>query len=99
MSLVFGCGCGLPHRRVMARAAADGRGGAGRARVIDPHAHYFPQAFLDLLASPEGRAAGCDSVVSPEGFTVVAGGMRNGPLPRKFVDLTPRLAEMDASGV
>jgi aminocarboxymuconate-semialdehyde decarboxylase len=51
------------------------------------------------LASPEGRAEGADCLRGPEGFTVVAGGMRNGPLPAKFTDLAPRIAEMDAASV
>lgn len=95
--MMLPCGCPTP---VFPRAAPDARDGtAPRPRTIDPHAHYFPREFLDLLATDEGRAAGADCLRSPEGFTVVAGGMRNGPLPSRFTDLAERLAEMDAAGV
>lgn len=92
------CGIRLPHLRPRLRARPETEG-RPRPRVIDPHAHFFPQEFLDLLASADGRAEGADVQQGPEGFTVIAGGMRNGPLPRRFVDLAPRIADMDAAGV
>lgn len=68
-------------------------------RAIDIHAHYFPQTYLDILAETEARRAGADYIEGPEGFTAVGGGTRNGPLPRKFIDLAARLADMDRTGV
>jgi aminocarboxymuconate-semialdehyde decarboxylase len=69
------------------------------SRAIDIHAHYFPQAYLDILAEAEARRAGADYITGPQGFTAVGGGTRNGPLPRKFIDLEARLADMDRTGV
>ncbi|MCX7931899.1 MAG: amidohydrolase family protein [Rhodovarius sp.] len=92
------CGLRFPHLRPRLHAAAE-PSGRPRPRVIDPHAHFFPQEFLDLLASPDGRAEGADVLTEPEGMTIIAGGMRNGPLSRRFVDPALRVADMDAAGV
>src|SRR5215510_4977983 len=51
---------------------------------IDIHAHYYPQAYLDVLGT-DGAAFG--------------GGFAGGPFPAKFTDLKLRLAEMDEQGV
>jgi len=85
------CGCALCHSQPDARATS-------AARVIDIHAHFFPQAWLDLLAT-DGRAEGADCIRTPEGVIVQAAGSRNGPLPSRFTNIEERVAEMDAQGV
>ena len=84
----------------LVRAPSDLRGGESpsRQRVIDIHAHYFPQAYLDLLAA-EGAPYGAGYRQEADGFTLVGAGRPLGPLPMKFIDLAQRVAEMDATGV
>jgi len=78
-----------------ATAADEPRGveEAGGPRAIDIHAHYFPQAFLDVLGA-EGKDFGFDYRAAADGFAI-------GPVhyEAKFTDLPLRLAEMDARGV
>ncbi len=69
-----------------------------RQRVIDIHAHYFPQPYLDLLAY-EGSPYGAGYSPQPNGFTVVGASRALGPMPMKFIDLSIRVAEMDEHGV
>jgi aminocarboxymuconate-semialdehyde decarboxylase len=78
-------------RPVAARAAAAAEGTA--ARAIDIHAHYYPQAYLDVLAV-EGKRYGYDYEKLGAGFAI-------GPVhyAQKFTDLDQRLAEMDEIGV
>ena len=66
--------------------------------AIDIHAHYFPEAYLKLIAS-EGAAfdAGCD--FTPEGFSLHVGPVRTPVLHHKFNDIDLRVAEMDEIGV
>jgi aminocarboxymuconate-semialdehyde decarboxylase len=66
--------------------------------VIDLHAHYYPEAYLELLAVEGGRY-GAGYRRTEEGFYVDGAGRPHGPLPLKFIDLAARLAEMDAQGV
>jgi aminocarboxymuconate-semialdehyde decarboxylase len=66
--------------------------------VIDIHAHYYPEAYLELLAAEGGRY-GAGYRRTEEGFYVGGAGRPHGPLPLKFIDLAARLAEMDAQGV
>jgi aminocarboxymuconate-semialdehyde decarboxylase len=65
-------------------------------RSIDIHAHYFPQAYLDLF-----NKQGFDSSfrMSDKGFYFTTPTQSSGPLPTKFIDLKERLADMDAQGV
>ncbi len=66
---------------------------AGGARAIDIHAHYYPQAYLDVLGE-QGKQYNFDYRAAPDGFFI-------GPqhYETKFTDLTLRLADMDARGV
>ena len=66
---------------------------AGGARAIDIHAHYYPQAYLDVLGE-QGKQYNLDYRAAPDGFFI-------GPqrFETKFTDLTLRLADMDARGV
>ena len=67
-------------------------------RAIDIHAHYFPEGYLELLAS-EGERYGAGYRRAPEGVYITGAGRPLGPLPLKFIDLALRIAEMDAQGV
>jgi aminocarboxymuconate-semialdehyde decarboxylase len=68
-----------------------------RKQGVDIHAHYYPQAYLDVLA--EGKAFGGNYESGPRGYMLTAPGFSGGPFPAKFTDLTLRLADMDAQGV
>jgi len=78
-----------------ATAADEPRGAeeADGSRAIDIHAHYFPQAFLDVPGA-EGKDFGFDYRAAADDFAI-------GPAhyEAKFTDLTRRLADMDARGV
>jgi aminocarboxymuconate-semialdehyde decarboxylase len=93
---------GLPRRRVLQAglaATAIGALGAradaadGPARAIDIHAHYYPQAYLDVLAV-EGKHYGFDYEKRSDGFAIGAV-----HYAAKFTDLDRRLEEMDEIGV
>lgn len=68
------------------------------APVIDIHAHYYPPAYLDLIAA-EGERFNATYRTSMEGFFLATPGGSGGPLPMKFIDLAARLAEMDRSRI
>ena len=72
--------------------------GRTSVRTIDTHAHYYPQTFLDLIAE-EGRRFKADYRMTEEGFFVSSLAGSIGPLPRKFINLKERIADMDAQGV
>jgi aminocarboxymuconate-semialdehyde decarboxylase len=110
---ILGCGChaNLSRRHVLqAGVGTVALGAASLARdslaqtaaasgsVVDIHAHYFPQPWLDLVAA-DGKRFGADYIRTPQGFIVQSPFGRNGPLPSKFIDLKERLADMDAQGV
>jgi aminocarboxymuconate-semialdehyde decarboxylase len=65
-------------------------------RAIDIHAHYFPQAYFDLF-SAEGY--GSEFRMTEQGFYFKTPNYASGPLPAKFINLSERLADMDAQGV
>src|ERR1700736_354115 len=65
--------------------------GAAGVGPIDIHAHYYPQAYLDLLAE-EGKRFKADYRMTGEGFYVNTPAGSVGPLPTKFIDLRQRLA-------
>ena len=70
-----------------------------RHAPIDVHAHYFPQAFLDLIEK-HGSAHGFEyRMVEGKGPQFKHGNLMTGPLGPKFVDLDARLAAMDEQGV
>lgn len=70
-----------------------------RYRAIDVHAHYFPQAFLDLIEK-HGPAHGFEyRMVEGKGPQFKHGHLSTGPVGAKFVDLEARLAAMDEQGV
>src|SRR5262245_8929715 len=69
------------------------------AHAIDVHSHYFPQAFLDLIAK-YGPTRGFEyKTVEGKGPQFKRGYMTTGPVTKKFTDLDIRLEYMDAQGV
>ena len=91
--------------------AAVGGGGDARARsespravnadkvgTIDIHAHYFPEAYLDLVAG-EGRRFDASYRMTEQGFFIKTPAGSNGPLAAKFIDIKARIADMDQQGV
>lgn len=71
---------------------------AAGVRPIDIHAHYYPQALLDLIGE-EGKRFKADYRMTGEGFYINAPAGSVGPLPAKIIDLKQRLADMDEQGV
>ena len=69
-----------------------------KARVIDIHAHYFPEAYLDLVAS-DGKRFDAAYYTTDKGWFIKTPAGGNGPLPPKFIDLKARVADMDQQGV
>jgi aminocarboxymuconate-semialdehyde decarboxylase len=67
-------------------------------RVIDIHAHYFPESYLDLVAT-EGKRFDAEYHMTDKGWFIKTPAGSNGPLPSKFIDLNARIADMDQQGV
>lgn len=65
---------------------------------IDIHAHYYPQAYLEVMGE-DGKPFGGEYTPTPQGYILKGGGFSGGPFPAKFTDLKLRLADMDAQGV
>jgi aminocarboxymuconate-semialdehyde decarboxylase len=70
--------------------------GAG-VRPVDIHAHFFPQAYLDVIAE-EGPRFDVEYRAAEEGFYIKTDARFQGPLPYRAVDLKKRIADMDAQG-
>src|SRR5579863_9138057 len=68
------------------------------APVIDIHAHYFPEAYLNLVAG-EGKRFDAEYHMTDKGFFIKTPAGSNGPLPARFIDLKARIADMDQQGV
>ena len=66
--------------------------------AIDVHAHWYPRAFLQLLAS-EGPAHGLEWRDTPHGPQFAIRSVTTGPAGPRFVDLDARLAAMDEQQV
>jgi aminocarboxymuconate-semialdehyde decarboxylase len=64
---------------------------------IDIHAHFFPQAYLDVVAE-EGPRFNVEYRAAEEGFYIKTDARFQGPLPYRIVDLEKRIADMDAQG-
>jgi aminocarboxymuconate-semialdehyde decarboxylase len=82
----------LAQSQVRSSAQADG------VLVIDIHAHYFPQSYLDLVAE-EGKRFNASYNMSDKGWYIKTPAGNNGPLPTSFIDLKARIADMDQQGV
>lgn len=69
------------------------------ARTIDIHAHFFPRAWLELLAA-EGAAFGMTCELGDARGPRISGSGRNGNfLEARFIDIGTRIASMDEQGV
>src|ERR671928_413346 len=70
------------------------------APIIDTHAHYFPQSYIDLIAKL-GPRVGARVEQDAQGRTFIQVGLllRTGPITPLFIDLEARLKEMDRQGV
>ncbi len=69
------------------------------ARTIDIHAHFFPEAYLQLLER-EGPAFGVTlDRADPKGPAIRVGAVLGGHLRPHFYDLDRRRREMDRQGV
>jgi aminocarboxymuconate-semialdehyde decarboxylase len=66
--------------------------------VIDIHAHYFPEAYLDLVAN-DGKRFDASYRMTDQGFFIKTPAGSNGPLPSRFIDLKARIEDMDKQGV
>src|SRR6202022_1328031 len=66
-------------------------------RPVDIHAHFFPQAYLDVLAE-EGPRLNAEYRAAEEGFYNKTDARFQAPLPYRIVDLEKRIADMDAQG-
>ena len=71
---------------------------ASNGRVIDIHAHYFPETYLDLVAT-DGKRFDAAYYTTAKGWFIKTPAGGNGPLPSKFIDLKARIADMDQQGV
>jgi aminocarboxymuconate-semialdehyde decarboxylase len=68
-------------------------------RSIDIHAHFFPRAYLELIAA-EGEPFGMTCEPDRPGGPVISSeGRRGNVLEARFIDIEARLASMDAQGV
>jgi aminocarboxymuconate-semialdehyde decarboxylase len=72
--------------------------GSDGVRVIDIHAHYFPETYLDLVAD-EGKRFDASYRMTDKGWFIKTPAASNGPLSPKFIDLKARIADMDQQGV
>ncbi len=72
---------------------------SNRTHAVDIHAHYFPQAFLDLIAVNAGAYGFEHKTIEGKGQQFKIGYLVTGPVVPKFIDLDARLAAMDAQGV
>jgi aminocarboxymuconate-semialdehyde decarboxylase len=86
----------LNHHHAHAPQAAEKAEGTGIG--VDIHAHYYPQAYLDLIAA-EGGDFGARYVAGPDGPSVRVGPLFAGPIRPKFIDIDLRVAAMDEQKV
>jgi aminocarboxymuconate-semialdehyde decarboxylase len=111
MGIDRGCRHGLSRREILQGSLAAAVGAVSGVtnalaqpaaktgvRAIDIHAHYYPQAYLDLF-NDEDKRFNSEYHATNEGFYFKTPSQSSGPLPTKFIDLKQRLADMDAQGV
>jgi aminocarboxymuconate-semialdehyde decarboxylase len=67
-------------------------------RPIDVHAHWYPQAWLDLVRT-HGPARGVEWKETDKGPQFKVGHVMTGPAGARFVDLDARLEAMAGQGV
>jgi aminocarboxymuconate-semialdehyde decarboxylase len=71
---------------------------SSRVTVIDTHAHWYPQAWVDMLAK-EGPKYGAQVGKNNKGYLTTKRGMWTGVFTPDFVDLSERIKAMDRQGV
>jgi aminocarboxymuconate-semialdehyde decarboxylase len=85
-------------REALARVTLPPVGTPDKLGAIDIHAHYFPEAYLDLVAG-EGKRFDAAYYTTDSGWFIKTPAGNNGPLPTKFIDMKARIADMDQQGV
>jgi aminocarboxymuconate-semialdehyde decarboxylase len=83
---------------ILAQSPAPGSARPDGVKVIDIHAHYFPQSYLDLVAD-EGKRFNASYKMTDKGWYINTPAGNNGPLPGSFIDVKARIADMDQQGV
>ncbi len=78
--------------------AGDAPASLDKGNAIDIHAHYFPETYLDLVAT-EGKRFDATHYTTDKGWFIKSPAGNNGPLPNKFIDVKARIADMDQQGV
>jgi len=68
------------------------------AKSIDIHAHFFPRAYLELIAAEGGPFGVICEMDHPDGVALNTAG-RSRHLEPRFIDIDARLASMDRQGV
>jgi aminocarboxymuconate-semialdehyde decarboxylase len=76
-----------------------GRRRRPRPIVVDVHAHYFPETYLDLIERDGQRAGAGIDRADPRGPVIRIGSIRVGPVTAGFRDLDVRIADMNRRGV
>ncbi len=69
-----------------------------RPAVVDIHAHFVPEGYLDLVES-EGARHGVGLRRGPDGPVIMVGEIPFGPISPRYHDLGLRLRTMDSQGV
>ncbi|MBV9483648.1 MAG: amidohydrolase [Acidobacteria bacterium] len=85
---------GVSKTHVLAQEPARTSG----VRVVDVHAHYFPESYLNLVAE-EGKRFDASYRMTEKGWFIKTPAASNGPLSPKFIDLKARIADMNEQGV
>jgi len=67
-------------------------------KSIDIHAHFFPRAYLELIAAEGEKFCVLCKLDQPEGAVLNTAG-RDRNLEHRFIDIDARLASMDSQGV
>lgn len=81
-----------------APAPACGCGHCTSHAAVDIHAHYYPAAYLDVIAQ-HGESGGAHFVDMGGTRAVKVGPLFTGPIADRFIDLDLRLADMEANAV
>src|SRR6266404_3980457 len=66
-------------------------------RPVDIHAHFFPQAYLDVLAEERARF-NVEYRAAEEGFYIKTDVRFQGPLSDRIVNFKKCIADMDSKG-
>lgn len=83
---------------VLGQSQAPASAHSGGVQVIDIHAHYFPQSYLDLVAD-QGKRFNASYNMTDQGWYIKTPAGNNGPLSTSFIDVKARIADMDQQGV